>query len=260
MSLAVIAVAPITPEPPGHEDTSITHSHGRVANAPQHQANCLPPVCLSVRLPVCLLCCFPVCLPVSLFACLCMLSLFLSRECVISAGIQKIYKYLCTLSAVVLHLSNSAAAAAAALKCNPRKSSFSSALAEPIKIYGQVIFKADTCRQHKNVTSSARLGLSLPCPSLACLALPHHALLSFALFRFLFYSTPASCQPEPALQMFVLLCSFPLYLSLRFPHCSIFVYFADEAKGAVENAMKLSIRRSRRGGRGRRGGCRRKCA
>lgn len=84
----------------------------------------------------------------------------------------------------------------------------------------------------------------------AWLALPHLALLSLALFRFLFYSTPASCQPEPALQMFVLLCSLPLYLSLRFPHCSIFVYFADEAKGAVENAMKLSIQRGKQGGKG----------
>lgn len=98
-----------------------------------------------------------------------------------------------------------------------------------------------------------------PCPSLprlapACLALPqlalpHLVLLSFRLVPFLFYSTPASCQPEPALQMFVLLFSLPLYLSLRFPHCSIFVYFADEAKGAVENAMKLSIRRGSRGGK-----------
>lgn len=53
---------------------------------------------------------------------------------------------------------------------------------------------------------------------------------------FFFYSTPASCQTE----MFVLLCS-QLYLSFHFfsrlLHCSIFVYFADEAKAA--NATKI---------------------
>lgn len=133
----------------------------------------------STRLTACLLSVsatvsLAVCLPVSLFVRLCMLSPSLSTMCVCdfcwnSKDLQ-----------ILVH-SFGCCAALKQLRCcclevQPPEVSFT--LAEPIKIYGQVIFKADTCRQHKNVTSSAQLGLRFslalsqlasPCPSLPCL-------------------------------------------------------------------------------------------
>lgn len=85
MSLAVITARV--------ENTSITHTEG-LQNAPQ--SGCLP-----IRLSACLPVSLSVCLSLHVFSLSLSLSSFVC-VCAISVGIQKIYKYLCTLLAVAL--------------------------------------------------------------------------------------------------------------------------------------------------------------
>lgn len=248
MSLAVITLRE-------HE----YHSHGRVAKC---TPVCLP-VCLSVRLSAYL--------SVSLFACLCMLSLSLSRFvcvsdfCWNSKDLQiLVHSFGCValkqLRSACLQVQPPEESRVSCPLCSLLSLLSLAALVEPIKIYGQVIFKADTCRQHKNVTSSARAA-SATSSRLTGLSFPawFHSVIFFPGFtapqRLVCAGTcPAKCLFCCVLSHCICLCVF---------HIARFLFISLTRQKAalpdVENAMKLSIQREE-GQQGRGQGSRRKCA
>lgn len=153
--------------------------------------------------------------------------------CLILVGIQKIYKYLCTPLAVALKQDPLWPLGKTILSATPGgcATMFLSHLLSTANVeswtnknvpQSRGFLKQDTWSQHKMFHLFTWTAPCYPCARRCS--------------SFFFYSTPASCQTE----MFVLLCS-QLYLSFHFfsrlLHCSIFVYFADEAKAA--NATKI---------------------